>query len=64
LLSAGQAAAARAGLRESQTPAAVRQVWPEARKVQLALQHEVAEPLAPPRSHCSGLSVTPSPQSE
>jgi hypothetical protein len=48
----------------SQTVTAVRQVWPEERKVQELVQHEVAEPLAPPRSHCSGLSVTPSPQSE
>jgi hypothetical protein len=28
------------------------------------LQHDASVPLAPPLSHCSGLSMTPSPQSE
>src|SRR5262245_26780554 len=50
----------------SQTPFAVRQVWPAALNWQRMVQHEVAEPFCPPRSHCSptAASTTPLPHNE
>src|SRR5437899_2244470 len=54
----------------SQTAAEARQTGPGDLKVQLALQHEPAVPLAPPWSHCSavtpfpGASTVPLPQNE
>ena len=51
----------------SHWPAEVRHVWPEARNWQVEVQHEVAAPFEPARSHCSRppvVSVFPSPQVE
>ena len=46
----------------SQTPAGVRHVWPDARNWHVAVQHDVALPFEPPRSHCSLPSSWASPQ--
>jgi hypothetical protein len=43
----------------SQTPSDARQVEPPARNVQVEVQHEVAAPFEPPRSHCSALPSVP-----
>ena len=45
----------------SQTPAAVRHTAPNVRTVQRLVQHEVANPLAAPVSHCSPPLMTPLP---
>ena len=48
----------------SQKSEAGRHVAPAARRVQVLVQQDVGSPLARPRSHCSGLSTTPSPHDE
>jgi hypothetical protein len=47
----------------SHSPAETRHVWPEARKTQPDVQHDVLAPLSPPRSHSSLPLTIPSPQS-
>jgi hypothetical protein len=48
----------------SHSPAAARQVVAAEAKVHDDVQHDGDPPLPLPRSHCSGLSSCPSPQSE